>query len=334
MSASQPLVSVRNLMVHFPIRGGLGRTRGTVKAVDGVSFDIGSGETVALVGESGCGKSTTGYAILGLTTATAGSVMFEGRDVTHAGSAERRRLADDIQIVFQDPSAALDPKMTVAQSIAEPLTIRSVPAAQRDARVAELLERVGLKPSHAARYPNQLSGGQRQRVVIARALALSPKLVICDEPVSALDVSIRSQILNLLMTLQRDLGLAYLFISHDLSVVRHIADRVAVMYLGMIVEIADAETLFSSPSHPYTQALLSAIPLPDPVAQRARQRIILTGELPSPANVPPGCPFTSRCPLKIGICSEKRPPLLPGPTGTDVACWVRNPEIAPAPGLP
>jgi peptide/nickel transport system ATP-binding protein/oligopeptide transport system ATP-binding protein len=321
-----PLVSVHGLQVHFPIRAGLGRTRGMVKAVDGVSFDIQRGETVALVGESGCGKSTTGYAILGLTQATGGRITFEGRDITAAGPAERRRLADDIQIVFQDPSAALDPKMTVAQSVGEPLAIRNTPTAERQRRVAELLDRVGLQASHAGRYPNQLSGGQKQRVVIARALALSPKLVICDEPVSALDVSIRSQILNLLMTLQRELGLAYLFISHDLSVVRHIADRVAVMYLGTIVELAPAETLFAAPTHPYTQALLSAIPLPDPVAQRARQRIILTGELPSPANAPPGCPFTSRCPIKIAKCSETRPPLLPGPTGTELACWVRNPD--------
>ncbi|MFI5014738.1 MAG: ABC transporter ATP-binding protein [Hyphomicrobiales bacterium] len=320
MSAvSTALLGVRDLKVHFEVRGG---ARHVVKAVDGISFDVPQGRTVALVGESGCGKSTTAYAILGLEAITSGSVRFAGRDITRLDRRARRALAGEMQIVFQDPSAALDPKMRIADSIAEPLAVSGVPGAERRRRVAELLDLVGLPAAHGGRTPDALSGGQRQRVVVARALALSPKLVILDEPVSALDVSIRSQILNLLMELQRELGLAYLFISHDLSVVRHIADEAIVMYLGTAVERGPTQQLFEAARHPYTQALLSAIPLPDPVAQRSRRKLILSGDLPSPLAPPPGCPFISRCPIKIDRCSLERPALVATGAGTDAACIV------------
>ena len=315
-----PLLTVRDLKVHFKVRHS--RTA-LVKAVDGVSFDLSAGQTMALVGESGCGKSTTAYAIVGLEPVTSGSIHFQGQDITHANRRARRALAGQIEIVFQDPSAALDPKMRIRDSIAEPLAIQGWPRAERERRVTELFDRVGLPASFANRTPNALSGGQKQRVVIARALALSPRLLVLDEPVSALDVSIRSQILNLLMELQQDLGLAYLFISHDLSVVRHLADNTMVMYLGSVAEQGETNALFSAPRHPYTQALLSAIPLPDPVAQRSREKIILSGDLPSPLAPPPGCPFTSRCPIRIERCSEVRPVLAPAGTGTLAACLVR-----------
>jgi peptide/nickel transport system ATP-binding protein/oligopeptide transport system ATP-binding protein len=285
---------------------------------------------VALVGESGCGKSTTAYAIIGLEPTTSGSIYFEGRDITHLDKRARRALAGEMEIVFQDPSAALDPKMTIGDSIAEPLAIQGWPRNKRRQRVAELLDRVGLPAGFASRTPNALSGGQKQRVVIARALALSPKLLVLDEPVSALDVSIRSQILNLLMELQRDLGLAYLFISHDLSVVRHIADETIVMYLGTIAEQGETEALFRVPQHPYTQALLSAIPVPDPVVQRTREKIILSGDLPSPLAPPSGCPFVGRCPISIDRCPQVRPILAPAATGTKAACLVRIPAADPA----
>ena len=317
-----PLLSVRNLKVHFPVRGSEG---GVVKAVDGISFDIPSGRTVALVGESGCGKSTTAYAIIGLEPVSSGSIRFEGREIAHLDRQARRDLATEIQIVFQDPSAALNPKMTIGDSIGEPLVIQGWRRDKRMQRVRELLDLVGLPAAYAERTPNALSGGQRQRVVIARALALSPKLLVLDEPVSALDVSIRSQILNLLMELQKELGLSYLFISHDLSVVRHLADDVIVMYLGTVVEEGGAEALFEAPRHPYTQALISAIPLPDPRAQRSRERIILKGDLPSPLNPPTGCPFVGRCPIRIEPCSSIRPSLQPVPSGTRAACLVRAP---------
>jgi oligopeptide transport system ATP-binding protein len=327
-ATSPPLLSVRGLKVHFPLRSGpFSRSATVVRAVDGVSFDIHAGETVALVGESGCGKSTTGNAILGLTPVTAGEIVFDGRDLARASPAERHNLAGEMQVIFQDPASALDPKMSVGDSIAEPLVIRGVARMIRRERIDALLDLVGLQASQADRHPNELSGGQRQRVVIARALALSPRLLVCDEPVSALDVSIRSQILNLLMRLQRELGLAYLFISHDLSVVRHIADRIAVMYLGTITETGGTDAIFAAPIHPYTQALLSAIPLPDPAAQRARSKIILSGELPSPADQSAGCPFLGRCPIRQERCAALRPALVRVSTGTEVACL----ERAPAP---
>ncbi|RJG41422.1 oligopeptide/dipeptide ABC transporter ATP-binding protein [Mesorhizobium sp. DCY119] len=322
---SDILLSVRDLKVHFPIRGGmLGRPAGWVKAVDGVDLDIRRGESVALVGESGCGKSTLGAAVLGMITPSAGSITFEDNPIVHGLAATRRSLSRDVQIVFQDPVSALNPKLTIGESIAEPLHIQHVgSAAERKERVAELLKMVGLHPQHADRKPNAFSGGQRQRIVIARALALNPKLLILDEPVSALDVSIRSQILNLLLELQQRLGLSYLFISHDLSVVRHFADKVAVMYLGHLVETGPTTAVFANPVHPYTEALLSAVPLPDPVLQRQRRRIVLKGDLPSPANPPKGCKFVTRCPLAESICHETQPPLVSVGAQRLAACHIR-----------
>ncbi|WP_108658742.1 ABC transporter ATP-binding protein [Acuticoccus kandeliae] len=327
---SEALLKVEDLRVEFPVRGGwLGGTTGIVKAVDGVSIEIGRGETVALVGESGCGKSTAGNAILGLVKASGGRILFEGQDLLALPPAEGARLRRDMQVIFQDPVSALNPKLSIAHSIAEPLIIAGMAGAARKARVAELLSIVGLSPEQGRRYPNELSGGQRQRVVIARALATQPKLIVCDEPVSALDVSIRSQILNLLMRLQREFGFSYLFISHDLSVVRHIADRVVVMYLGTIAEDGGADILFQKPVHPYTEALMSAIPLPDPKAQRARRQTILAGELPSPLNPPKGCPFVTRCPIAEERCARIRPVLAETGHGTRAACHVRNPAALP-----
>jgi oligopeptide/dipeptide ABC transporter ATP-binding protein len=322
MTDAMPLLKITDLKVHYPIRGGiLRRPVGAVKAVDGVSFSINSGETFALVGESGCGKSTTGYATLGIVRATAGRVELLGEDLTKLDRAALRNAQRGMQIIFQDPFSSLDPKMTVGDSIGEPLIARGVlRGAALARRVEEVLVLVGLQPQHAQRFPHEFSGGQRQRIVIARALALQPKLIVCDEPVSALDVSIRSQILNLLMRLQRELGVTYLFISHDLSVVRHISDRVAVMYLGHIVEEAPTDRLFAAPTHPYTQALLSAILLPDPEAQRARRPIILQGDLPSPAAPPSGCPFRTRCPIAQDLCADKMPELRPVAGGHRVAC--------------
>lgn len=318
------ILSVENLKVHFPVRGGIGGPVGTVKAVDGVSFQVNAGQTVAVVGESGCGKSTTGNAILGLAPITSGTIFFNGADITRMDEAERKDLWRDLQVVFQDPVSALNPKRTIAQSISEPLAINGYNRDEQRARVIELLSLVGLTESQRGRYPNELSGGQRQRVVIARALALNPKLVICDEPVSALDVSIRSQILNLLMELQGALGLSYLFISHDLSVVRHLADRVIVMYLGTIVEQGETERLFELPRHPYTKALLSAIPEPDPVLQRSKKSIVLQGEPPSPLHPPAGCPFVTRCPIREEQCHTVRPALTEERGGGDhaFACLV------------
>jgi peptide/nickel transport system ATP-binding protein/oligopeptide transport system ATP-binding protein len=327
---TEPLLSLSGLKVHFPIRGGLlGRPTGFVKAVDGIDLDIAHGESVALVGESGCGKSTLGAAILGMTKPSAGSILFEGKPIVHGETASRRALSREVQIVFQDPVSALNPKMSIGESIGEPLAIHGVGnAAERAERVAELLALVGLHPQHAERKPNAFSGGQRQRIVIARALALNPKLLILDEPVSALDVSIRSQILNLLLDLQRRFGLSYLFISHDLSVVRHFADRVAVMYLGHLIETGRTDDVFARPVHPYTEALLSAVPLPDPLAQRKRQRIVLKGDLPSPANPPKGCKFVTRCPLAVDICHVTHPPLVSTGPGREAACHVRAGTVA------
>ena len=317
------LLEVRVLVKHFAVGGRMfGGAQGVVRAVDDVSFTIPSGGTLGLVGESGCGKTTTGRAILQLDRPTSGQVLFEGRDLTtldHAGLRDMRR---HMQVIFQDPYSSLNPRMTVGQIIAEPLAVHRIvrePAA-RAARVRQLLERVGLLPQHAARYPHELSGGQRQRVGIARALAMEPSLIVCDEPVSALDVSIQAQIINLLEDLQRELGLAYLFIAHDLAVVRHISDRIAVMYLGKIVEIADRRELYEKPKHPYTKALLAAVPIPDPELEATRERVVLGGEVPSPLAPPPGCVFHPRCPIAIERCPREIPELREVSPGHWAAC--------------
>ena len=320
------LLGLSDLAVHFKgRRNWRGRYPLPVRAVDGVTIHVGHKETLGLVGESGCGKSTLGNAVLRLVPPTAGQVRFEGRDVTRVTGEELRDLRREIQMIFQDPYSALNPKLRVGESVGEPLLAHGLASgADLDKQVAELLDLVGLPAERATRYPHEFSGGQRQRLVIARALALKPKLIVCDEPVSALDVSIRSQILNLLMEFQQRLGLSYLFISHDLSVVRHISHRVAVMYLGRVVELAPRDNLFREPLHPYTEALISAIPLPDPVAQRKRNRIILKGELPKPTAPPPGCPFHTRCPIAVPMCREVVPPLEEKRPGHWAACHLRS----------
>jgi oligopeptide transport system ATP-binding protein len=321
---SEPLLSVRNLTKEFAFKGTLfSRHVHSVHAVDGVDFHVDRGETLGLVGESGCGKSTTGRCVLRLIEPTSGEIRFEGKDVRALKAEELRLLRRDIQIIFQDPYASLNPRMNVGQIVGEALIIHRLTRTKRqfEERVVDLLETVGLRADHIGRYPNEFSGGQRQRIGIARALAVEPKLIICDEPVSALDVSIQAQVINLLEDLQEKFGLAYLFIAHDLAVVEHISRRIAVMYLGRIVETAPAQALYNSPRHPYTEALLSAVPIPDPKVKR--QRIRLAGEVPSPIDPPSGCHFHTRCPIAQPRCSSETPPLRQSDYGHWVACHFR-----------
>ncbi len=325
----QPLLEVENLQKFFPIKKGVfGRQVGAVKAVNDISFSVAPGETLSLVGESGCGKTTTGRAILRLIEPTGGKVRFEGRDVLSLNGGDLRALRREIQIIFQDPVSSLNPRMTIGATIREALTIHKLAEGEAaKSRVRQLLEEVGLRAEYASRYPHEFSGGQRQRIGIARALSVQPKFIVCDEPVSALDVSVQAQVINLLQDLQRDHELTYLFIAHDLSVVKHISDRVAVMYLGKIVEIAKADDLYSEPIMPYTQALLSAVPMPDPTVKK--QRIILKGDVPSPANPPSGCVFHPRChhPAKDAACAKIVPPLELKADGHYAACIKQPPTL-------
>jgi oligopeptide transport system ATP-binding protein len=316
------LLKVVDLKMHFPIyRGVFQRQVGAVHAVDGISFDVKRGETLGLVGESGCGKSTTGRTILQLYKPTAGEVFFEGSNLVSLKSEEMRWMRRQMQMIFQDPYASLNPRMTVAEIVGEPLTVHNVATGKEiQEHVMHLLEIVGLNPSFAGRYPHEFSGGQRQRIGVARALALQPSFIICDEPISALDVSIQAQVVNLLEELQEQFNLTYLFIAHDLSMVRHISKRVAVMYLGVIMELANRDDLYLEPMHPYTQALLSAVPIPDPVADVNRKRVILEGDVPSPVNPPSGCRFRTRCPIAEKICAESRPEFREVKAGHFVAC--------------
>ncbi len=317
---AQKLLEVKDLVKHFPVRGGVfSRIRNYVRAVDGVSFDLEPSETLGLVGESGCGKSTTGRALLRLIEPTSGEVSFEGTDVCALDRESMRKLRREMQIIFQDPYASLNPRMTVGSIVGEPLTIHGIAKGkEKEEKVASLLHRVGLRPEHIRRYPHEFSGGQRQRIGIARALALNPKLIIADEPVSALDVSIQAQVINLLEDLQKEFGIAFVLIAHDLAVVQHVSDRIAVMYLGKIVEMSSADRVVMEPKHPYTEALLSAVPIPDPTLRK--KRMILTGDVPSPVNPPSGCRFHTRCPYKEERCVAEEPPMREISPGHFAAC--------------
>ena len=324
MADNGMLVQVKDLKMHFPITQGIiiQRKVGAIKAVDGVSFGIVRGETLGLVGESGCGKSTTGRAILQLYEPTAGKVIFDGQELTELKGEPLRKMRRRMQMIFQDPYASLNPRMTVGDIVGEPLVVHNIAKGkERRERVQELLRVVGLNPYFVNRYPHEFSGGQRQRIGVARALAVNPDFIVCDEPISALDVSIQAQIINLLEDLQAEFNLTYLFIAHDLSVVRHISDRIAVMYLGKIVELTDRYRLYNEPMHPYTQALLSAVPIPDPMVEEKRQRVILEGDVPSPANPPKGCNFSTRCPVVMDICKEQEPEFKDVGDGHWVACF-------------
>ncbi len=328
MSANgkEKLLEVRGLKMWFPIRRGiLQRHMGDVKAVDGVDFDVYQGETLGLVGESGCGKSTTGRSILQLYRPTAGEVRFTGQDLTKLKGENLRQMRRRMQMIFQDPYASLNPRMTVGSIVSEPMEVHNIGTkSERLERVRELLKVVGLNPYFINRYPHEFSGGQRQRIGVARALAVNPSFIVCDEPISALDVSIQAQVINLLEDLQEQFGLTYLFIAHDLSVVRHISDRIAVMYLGKVMELADRDELYRNPMHPYSQALLSAVPIPDPVVEEKRKRIILEGDVPSPVNPPKGCNFCTRCPKVLDVCREHEPEFRDYGGGHYVACWLHQ----------
>src|SRR5947199_1417670 len=324
MTGTPPLLEVPDLVKHYPVRSGILRRRaGIVHAVDGVSFSLGSGETLGLVGESGCGKSTVARSVLRLIEPTAGHIRLNGRDITHLGKSELRTHRRSMQIVFQDPFASLNPRMTAGDIVGEPLSVHGLASGRKQqARVAELFRQVGLRPDQMRNYPHQFSGGQRQRICIARALALGPSLIVCDEPVSALDVSIQAQVINLLIDLQRKHDFSYLFIAHDLAVVAHISHRVAVMYLGRIVEISDKTELFANPRHPYTQALLASVPIADPKAKKLAPMI--DGDVPSPINPPPGCAFHTRCRYVMDRCKVERPVLVEAGAKHEVACWLNE----------
>ncbi|MFZ5820321.1 MAG: ABC transporter ATP-binding protein [Chloroflexota bacterium] len=323
MEANNVLLHVEHLVKYFPIKKGIifQKEVAAVRAVDGISFDVHRGETLGLVGESGCGKSTTGRSILQLYRPTSGSVVFDGVDLVALKGEDLRKMRRKMQMIFQDPYASLNPRMTVGEIIGEPLIVHNLAASKEvEERVSHLLELVGLNPAFANRYPHEFSGGQRQRIGVARALSLQPSFIVCDEPISALDVSIQAQVVNLLEDLQSQFNLTYLFVAHDLSMVRHISNRVAVMYLGIIVELASRNEVYTNPLHPYTQALLSAVPIPDPVADAKRKRVILEGDVPSPVNPPSGCRFRTRCPIADTICAEQRPEFREARPGHFVAC--------------